>query len=76
MEIKKLYRSNTDRMVAGICGGLAEYFSIDSVLLRLIWLLVVIFSGIVPGVLVYIIAIFVIPLKPSVEPKPSENSDS
>lgn len=67
MEIKKLYRSSTDRMFAGICGGLAEYFSVDSVLLRLVWILVVIFSGIVPGVLVYIIAIFVIPLKPSAD---------
>lgn len=64
MEIKKLYRSNTDKVFAGICGGLAEYFSVDSVILRLAWLLVVVFSGIFPGVIVYIIAIFIIPLKP------------
>ena len=65
MEIKKLYRSDTDRVFAGICGGLSEYFAIDSGLLRLIWLLVVIFSGIFPGVIVYIIAIFIIPRRPS-----------
>ena len=64
MATKKLYRSDTDKVFAGICGGLGEYFDVDSVLLRLIWLLVVIFTGFVPGVLVYIIAIFVIPRKP------------
>ncbi len=60
---KKLYRSTTDKKLAGICGGIAEYFDIDSTLLRLIWVLVVIFSGIFPGVLVYILAIFIVPVK-------------
>ncbi len=63
METKKLYRSKTNRIFAGICGGLGEYMNIDPVLIRLIWLLVVVFTGIFPGVLVYIIAIFIIPEK-------------
>lgn len=63
MEIKKLRRSKTDRVFAGICGGIGEYLGIDPVLLRLIWLLIVIFTGFVPGVLVYILAIFIIPEK-------------
>lgn len=58
---KKLYRSRDDRMIAGVCGGLGEYFNVDSNLLRLIWTLVVVFTGFVPGVLVYIIAIIIIP---------------
>ena len=57
---KKLYRSKSDKIFAGICGGLGEYFNVDPTLLRLLWLLVVIFTGIFPGVIVYIIAIFVI----------------
>ncbi len=61
---RKLYRSRTDTMLAGICGGIAEYFAIDSTLVRLIWVLIVLFSGVFPGIIVYIIAIFVIPLKP------------
>lgn len=61
---KKLYKSRTDRKIDGICGGLAHYFDIDSTLLRLAWLLIVIFTGIFPGVLVYIIAMFVVPLEP------------
>lgn len=64
MEIKKLYRSQTDRVFAGICGGLGEYFTIDPVLLRIIWLLVVIFTGVVPGLIAYIIAAFIIPVRP------------
>ena len=61
MEIKRLHRSKTDRIFAGICGGLGEYLNIDAVLIRLIWLLVVIFTGIFPGLIIYVIAIFIIP---------------
>ena len=61
---KRLYRSNKNKVFAGICGGLGEYFEIDPVLLRLFWLLVVIFTGVVPGLAAYIIAIFVIPKHP------------
>lgn len=64
MENKKLYRSATDKMLAGVCGGLAEYLSIDATILRLLWVLIVIFTGFVPGVLVYIIAAFIMPEKP------------
>ena len=42
--VKKLYRSNSDRMIAGICGGLGEYFAVDSTLVRLIFVLGSIFS--------------------------------
>jgi phage shock protein C len=47
------------------CGGLGEYFDVDSVLLRLVWLLIVIFSGIFPGVIVYLLAILLVPKKPA-----------
>ncbi len=60
---KKLYRSTTDRIFTGICGGLAEYLNVDSNVLRLVWVLVVIFTGFVPGVLVYFIALAIVPEK-------------
>jgi phage shock protein C len=66
MEIKKLYRSDTDKVFAGICGGLGEYFSIDATVLRLGWLLMVIFSGIFPGLVAYGLAIVLIPRKPHI----------
>lgn len=63
MEQKRLYRSDKNKVFAGICGGVGEYFDIDPSLVRLIWLLVVIFTGFAPGVLAYIIAMLVIPKK-------------
>lgn len=60
---KKLYRSEADRMVAGVVGGLGEYFNIDSTLLRLVWAFVVVFTGIFPGVIVYLIAWAIVPEK-------------
>ena len=59
---KKLYRSVTDKMVGGVCGGLAEYFAIDPVIVRLIFVLAVIFGG--SGILAYIILWVIIPQKP------------
>lgn len=58
---KKLYRSTTNRVFAGVCGGFAEYLNIDATILRVLWVLFVIFTGFFPGVLAYIIAIFIIP---------------
>ena len=51
-------------MIAGICGGIGEYFHIDAVLIRVIWVLIVLGSGIVPGVVAYIIFIYIIPEEP------------
>jgi phage shock protein C len=44
-EAKRLYRSRTDRMIAGVCGGLADYFGIDLVLVRVISVIAVIATG-------------------------------
>ncbi len=67
---KKLYRSTTDNKLAGVCGGIAEYLDIDSTILRLIWILVVVFTGFVPGILVYIVAAIIMPVAPTVIPTP------
>ena len=62
MREKKLYRSRTDRKIAGICGGLGEYFEVDSNLIRLLWVLFVFAGG--AGILAYVIAYFIIPERP------------
>lgn len=59
--MKKLIRSRKERMIAGVCGGLAEYFSMDPTLVRIIYVLVSIFSIAFPGILVYIILWLIIP---------------
>lgn len=60
MEARKLYRSVTNKMLCGVCGGIGEYFNIDPTIIRLIWA-ILIFSG--PGIIAYIIAAVVIPQK-------------
>lgn len=59
---KKLFKSNTDKKLCGVCGGIAEYFGIDSTIIRLILVLAVLFVG--SGVLAYIVAALVMPDKP------------
>lgn len=61
MEEKKLRRSS-DKMVAGVCAGVAEYFGIDPVIVRIIFILLALAGG--PGVLLYIILWIVMPESP------------
>lgn len=55
-DVRKLHRSRNDRMFLGVLGGLAEYFKINSTLLRLIFLVFVALTGFFPGVLIYLFA--------------------
>lgn len=55
---EKLYRSDTDRMICGVCGGLGEYFHVDATIIRLLWAILA-FTG--SGILAYIIAAIIIP---------------
>jgi phage shock protein C len=59
---KKLYRSRNDQMIAGVCGGLAEYFDIDPSIMRLIFVLLALAFG--HGILIYLILLLVMPLPP------------
>ena len=58
-ELKRLTRSRTNRMVAGVCGGLGEYFSLDPILFRILFIALIFAGG--SGILIYIVLIFVIP---------------
>lgn len=60
-KIKRLYRSNKDKVIAGVCGGLGEYFGIDPVIIRLIWVIFALCGG--AGILAYLIAWLIIPKK-------------
>ena len=66
---RRLYRSQSDRMIWGVCGGLAEYFSIDPTIVRIIAVLLAAAKGV--GILAYIILAIILPLKSSkvAEPK-------
>ena len=59
---KKLYKSNTNKMLEGVCGGIAEYFGIDPTIVRLAWVVFCALGG--SGILAYIIATIIIPSAP------------
>ena len=61
---KRLYRSRTKRMLAGVCGGLAEYFNIDETVVRLGVALVTAATGIIPGLVFYFVAAVIMPENP------------
>ena len=81
-DIKRLYRSKYDRMLAGVCAGIGRYFSIDVVLVRILWVIITFFGGV--GLIMYIAAVFIIPESPEAvgedttaekdQPKKSKNN--
>ena len=62
---KKLYRSKSNRMLVGVCSGVAEYFNIDPTVVRVAWAVTSLFAFV--GVVAYVVCAFVIPEKPDAE---------
>lgn len=60
---KKLYRSDKNRMISGVFGGLGEYFNVDPIILRLVFILMTAFTGFFPGIFAYILAVIIVPQK-------------
>lgn len=68
-EYKKLYRSRKERMIAGVCGGLGEYFGIDPTLFRLLFIVAALFGG--PGLIAYLLFLIIVheePVEQSITP--------
>ncbi|MCL5409840.1 MAG: PspC domain-containing protein [Patescibacteria group bacterium] len=65
MKNKKLYRSEQDRIIAGVFGGMGKYFNVDPTILRLVWVVMTVFTGLAPGLIVYILAAVIIPAEHS-----------
>ncbi len=63
--MKRLYRSSDNRVFAGIIGGLGEYFDVDPVILRLGCVFLAACTAFIPGLIAYVIAIFLVPEKPA-----------
>jgi len=68
---KRLYRSQRDRVIAGVCGGLGEYFQIDPTIIRIIFVVLLVATGVFPVLLVYLVMAIIVPLegRPSQEPR-------
>lgn len=60
---KKLFRSTSEKMLCGVCGGLAEYFDIDPTLVRVGYVFLSLFSAAFPGLLLYIVMALIVPVK-------------
>jgi phage shock protein PspC (stress-responsive transcriptional regulator) len=61
-KMKRLYRSGNERVLGGVCGGIAEYFNIDPTIVRLLWILFIFAFG--AGILLYLIAWLIMPRNP------------
>ncbi|HEY4479176.1 MAG TPA: PspC domain-containing protein [Candidatus Paceibacterota bacterium] len=61
--MKKLYRSRNNNVISGVLGGVAEYFGVDPMIVRLIFLFVVFLTGVFPALIVYFIAILAVPFE-------------
>lgn len=71
--MKRLYRSSSERILGGVCGGIGKYFDIDPVIVRLIWALFVFASGF--GLILYIIAWIIIPKENKIVADNNINND-
>jgi len=62
--MKKLYRSSTDKKIAGVCAGIAEYFNIDPTIIRIIFVILLLPGGL-PGVVPYVLLWILVPVAPN-----------
>jgi phage shock protein C len=70
-DVKRLYRSKKERMVAGICGGLGEYFRIDPTIMRLIFIVLWFLTGFIPMLVIYVIMWLLVPQAPDKAAEPA-----
>ncbi len=61
---KRMYRSRNDRKLVGVLGGVAAYTGLDPSLVRIVYLIVTMLTGFVPGIFLYLVMTFVVPLEP------------
>ena len=72
---RRLRRSATDGKIAGVCGGLAEYFGVDSTAIRLVWVILsILFGAVIGGVIAYLVAWFIIPRSNDVMVSPAASA--
>jgi len=62
--MRRLYRSSTNKKIAGVCGGLAEYFHIDATIIRVVFVILLLPGGF-PGLIPYLILWLVMPMRPA-----------
>jgi phage shock protein PspC (stress-responsive transcriptional regulator) len=71
----RLYRSQKEKVLVGVCGGVAEHLNVDPVLVRLIYILLTCATGVGPGLIVYIVAWIIVPLEAKITPSTPVKSE-
>ncbi len=61
---KRMHRSRSDRKLLGVLGGVADYTALDPSLIRIVYVIVTILTGFVPGIFLYVVMAFVVPMEP------------
>ena len=62
---KRLFRSRPEARLAGVCGGIGVFFNLDPVLIRLAWVALTLMTGVVPGLVAYVVAWIIVPQEPA-----------
>lgn len=72
--MKKLYRSEDNKIFAGIIGGIGEYLEIDPTALRLLWLVFLVLTAFFPGIIIYLVAMAIVPKRGEGQDRKKEES--
>ena len=67
--MRRFYKSEDNKVLTGVIGGLGEYLDTDPVLLRLVWVGITIFTGLIPGIIIYLIGAVIVPSPPKKKAK-------
>lgn len=73
---KKLYRSKENRVFLGLLGGIGEYADADPVLVRVVYLMVAVFTGVVPGIIAYVLGALIVPSRGMSESRAQGSDDA
>ena len=65
--MKRLYKSDSDKKISGVCGGIAEYYEVDPTLVRVGYVILTLVTAVIPGIVAYFIVAFIMPKKSEVK---------
>jgi phage shock protein C len=74
--MKRLYKSQTNKVLSGLLGGLGDYWNVDPVMLRVVYVFIACVTGVIPGIIAYLIGSLIVPLPPSANAGSASNANN